>query len=216
MDTTSKTPDLLATTVAFVNCFDATTFGRTVRMTADEERRLRALLASLRDYGILLRASFEPALPDYGFGDVVNHLRRSVGAHIALAAGGPAVPGLEPEPVTVMPVWAFEPEGGNEDALLSSAPPWNCDLLVEALRDEDDDDPVPVRTVRQRFDRWADAAGQGEKLKAVRLPGRDGCYVLFAGAAAWGGGGGGAEHRRVGAPAVWPVPLPEVLKALRR
>ena len=32
-------------------------------------------------------------------------------------------------------------------------------------------------------DRWADAAGQGEKLKTVRLPGRDGCYVLFAAAA---------------------------------
>jgi hypothetical protein len=207
MDTTSNTADVRATTVAFVNCFDATTFGRTVHMTADEERRLRALLASLRDYGILLRASFEPALPGCGFGDVVDHLRAFVGAHIvkaALAAGGPAVPGLEPEPVAVMPVWAFQPEGGNEDALLSSTRLWNCDVLVEALRVEDDDDPVPARTVRHRFDRWADAAGQGERLKAVRLPGRDGSYVLFA-AAAPAGGPAAAEHRRAGASAVRPA-----------
>ena len=67
--------------------------------------------------------------------------------------------------------------------LLSSATLWGIDLLVEALRVEDDDDPTPVPSVRERFRRWADAAGQGERLKAVRMLGRDGCYVLFAAAA---------------------------------
>jgi hypothetical protein len=43
-----------------------------------------------------------------------------------------------------MPVWPFEPEGGGGDALLSSARLWGVDLLVEALRVADDDDPTPM------------------------------------------------------------------------
>ena len=89
---------------------------------------------------------------------------------------------MEPAPAAVMPVWAFEPEGGSEDGLLNSARLWNTDLLVEALRVEDDA-PVPVRTVRCRSNRWAAAVGQGERLKTVRLIGCDGCYVVFAAAA---------------------------------
>ena len=42
MNTAADTPDARPTTVAFVNCFDARTFGRTVHMTAREEGRLRA------------------------------------------------------------------------------------------------------------------------------------------------------------------------------
>ena len=82
-----------------------------------------------------------------------------------------------------MPVWPFEPEGGSGDVMLSSATLWGVDLLVEALRVEDDDDPTPVPAVRDRFRRWADAAGHGGKLKTTRLPGRSGCYLLFAAAA---------------------------------
>jgi hypothetical protein len=59
---------------------------------------------------------------------------------------------------------------------------WGTDLFVEALRVEDDDHPEPVATVRERFARWITAASQGEKLKTVRLPGRDGAYVIFAAA----------------------------------
>ncbi len=82
-----------------------------------------------------------------------------------------------------MPVWAFEPEGGSDDVLLSSARLWGSDLLVEALRVADDDDPQPVAAVRDRFRRWADAAGGRAALKTTRLPGRDGSYVIFAAAA---------------------------------
>ena len=67
MDTTTDAATARPTTVAFVNCFDATTYGRTVHLTPDEERRLRNVLAALRDYGFILEASFEPALPGYGF-----------------------------------------------------------------------------------------------------------------------------------------------------
>ena len=186
MDTTTDAATARPTTVAFVNCFDATTFGRTVHLTADEERRLRNVLAALRDYGLILEASIEPALPGYGFGDVADHLRATIGSPIAdaaLAAFERCVPATDPPPVAVMPVWEFDPDGGSEDVLLSSARLWGTDLLVKALRVEDEDDPVPVPAVRERFRRWTDAAGQAERLKAARLPGRDGFYVLFAAAA---------------------------------
>jgi hypothetical protein len=102
---------------------------------------------------------------------------------VALAAAERSVPAGDATPAAVMPVWAFEPDGGSEDVLLSSARLWGTDLLVEALRVENEDDPVPVPSVRGRFRRWADAAGQGERLKAARLPGRDGRYAIFAASA---------------------------------
>jgi hypothetical protein len=68
-----------------------------------------------------------------------------------------------------------------EDVLLSSATRWNVNLLVEALRVEDDDDPVPA--VREHFHRWVAAADSGTTLATSRLPGRDGSYVIFAAAA---------------------------------
>lgn len=155
-------------------------------MTADETERLRRLLAALREYGFLLPASVEPALPGYGFGDVVADLRASVGAHIvdaALAARHQPMGGGDPPPAAVMQVWAFEPEGGNEVVLLSSARLWGADLFVEALRVADDDDPAPMPSVRTRFARWAEAAGAGRPLSPVRLSGRDGSYVVFAASA---------------------------------
>ena len=57
---TSDISNVRPVSVAFVNCHDATTFGRTVHMTAYEERLLRGLLEALRGAGIVLRASFEP------------------------------------------------------------------------------------------------------------------------------------------------------------
>jgi hypothetical protein len=44
---TSDISNVRPVSVAFVNCHDATTFGRTVHMTAHEERRLRSLLEAL-------------------------------------------------------------------------------------------------------------------------------------------------------------------------
>jgi hypothetical protein len=155
-------------------------------LTAHEERRLRGLLGALRDAGIILTASLEPALPGCGFAEAVEDLRGSIGAHLvgtALAWSDCPVPGPDPEPAAVMPVWAFEPEDGSDDVLISSARLWGTDLFVEALRVEDDDHPEPVPSVRERFTRWIAAAGQGETPMTVRLPGRDGAYVIFAAAA---------------------------------
>jgi hypothetical protein len=173
MNITSDSANVRPTTVAFVNCFDATIFGRTVHMTAREERRLRNVLAALNDYGFILRASLEPAQPGYGFADVIDHLRATIGAPIAdaaLAAAERSVPAIEPPPAALMPVWAFEPDGGSEDVLRSSATLWNVNLLVEALRVEDDDDPVPVASVRDRFARWVAAAGSGPRWRPRGCP----------------------------------------------
>ena len=135
------------TAVALANLYDATTFGRTVYLTACEQRRLRAVLAAVQDYGFILAPSFEPAMPGYGFADIVAHLRASLGAPFAdaaLAAAERTAPDREPPPAALMPAWSFEPDGGSEDALLSSATLWNSHLLVEALRVAADDDPTPV------------------------------------------------------------------------
>jgi hypothetical protein len=204
METTSVAATARSTTVAFTNCFDGSTFGRAVYLTADEEQRLRNVLAALRDYGFILDASFEPVLPGYGFADVADHLRATIGspiADLALAATARSVPAIDPAPAAVMPVWPFEPEGG--DALLSSARLWGVDLLVEALRVEDDDDPTPVPAVRDRFRRWTDASGHGGRLKTPRLPGRGGCFVVFAAAAPARSptGGKGGVGRPAGTPA---------------
>jgi hypothetical protein len=186
MNTDSDRANVRPTAVAFANCFDATTFGKTVYLTAWEERRLRGLLAALHDCGFLLPATFEPALPDYGFGEVVEDLRAALGGPFvdaALAASDVPAQGSEPAPVALMPVWAFEPEVAGDDVLLSSATLWGANLLVEALRVEDFDDPTPVPSVRERFDRWAAGAGAERALAPVRLPGRNGCYVVFAASA---------------------------------
>ena len=70
-----------------------------------------------------------------------------------LAAAERTAPDREPPRAALMPVWSFGPDGGSEDALLSSATLWNSNLLVEALRVADDDDPTPVPSIRERFER---------------------------------------------------------------
>jgi hypothetical protein len=186
MNTNGETGDARPTGIAFVQCFDGTTFCRIVYMTAREERRLRGLLAAIHGAGLILRASYAEPFPGSGYEAVVDDLRQSIGAHIVdafLTSGGGGSASREPPPAAVMPVWAFEPEGDGEDVLVSSARLWGSDLLVEALRVEDDDDSQPVASVRNRFLRWADAAGGRAVLKTTRLPGRDGSYVIFAAAA---------------------------------
>jgi hypothetical protein len=101
MNNTSDAADARPVTIAFVNCFDATTFGRTVHLTPDQERRLRNVLAALRDYGFVLEASFEPVPPGYGFADVADHLRATIGppiADAALAAAERSGPSSDPAP----------------------------------------------------------------------------------------------------------------------
>jgi hypothetical protein len=169
-NTTMNTCDaanVRATSVAFTNCFDATTFGQTVYMTAHEESRVRDLLAALQDFGFVLRASFAPVLPGYGSGDAVGHLRTTIGAPIvdaALAAGDSYVSGSDPAPAAVMPVWEFEPEGGSGDVLVSSArllpghergARWSAGGLNEKLREAQ---PLASHLVEPRRRRAAQRA----------------------------------------------------------
>jgi hypothetical protein len=183
MKTSSHAAKLRPFAVAFAQTFDASTFGRTVVMSTSEERRLRTALLALQNVGCILSPSIEPVAPGCGFLDVIDHLRVAVGSQIVDLALATDSPSEKPAPAVLVPVWAFEPEGGSDDVLLSSGTIWGADLLFEALRVADDDDPEPVPSVRDRFRRWARAAGGGRTLTTTRLPGRDGSYVLFAAAA---------------------------------
>ena len=183
MDTNPETPRASVISVAFVNCHDATTFGRVVHVTAHEGNRLRELLRGLQQFGLILTPSLEPAVSSYGFGDLVGHLERLFGAQIlraALPPRGGFVMGSDPPPAAVMPVWAFEPEAGSEDVLLSSARLWGADLLLEALRLDGEEDAQPVAAVRKRFTGWAAAAGRRAGVAPMKLPGRSGSYAVFA------------------------------------
>lgn len=174
------------TTVAFVNCFNGTAIGRTVHLTEREKLRLCRVLMTLRDAGLILRPNFAPAHPGFGFAEIVELLRTQVGGPMvdaALAAEGPTYAGSDPDPVAVMPVWGFVPEGDSDDVLISSARLWGTDLLIEALRVEDVDDPVPVSSVRDRHAGWMCASGADRLVKAVQLPGQEGSYVVFAASA---------------------------------
>jgi hypothetical protein len=148
-----------------------------------EELRLRTALLALRNIGCILSPSVEPAAPGYGYGDIIAHLRSALGDQIVDLALATDSPGERPAPAVLMPVWAFEPEGDSEDVLLSSGTLWGADMLFEALRVIDDDNPDPVPAVLERFLRWSRAAGEGRTLTTTRLPGRDASYVLFASAA---------------------------------
>lgn len=111
-------------------------------------------------------------------------MRQAVGGRFvdaALSAASRPGLGSDPDPIAAMPVWAFESDRCGPDVMLSSARLWGTDLLVEALRVEDD--AAPVAAVRARYNRWLAAAGSGRFLRPVRLPGRPGSYALFAAAA---------------------------------
>jgi hypothetical protein len=183
MNTSNDIADVRHYAVTFAQCFDATIFGRVVVMTAAEELQLRNALLALQNIGCVLSPSIDPMAPVYGLRDIIEHLRTAVGSQIVDLALATVSPGEKPAPAVLMPVWAFEPEGESDDVLLSSGTLWGTDMLFEALRVVDDDNPEPVPAVRDRFLRWALAAGGRINLTTTRLPGRDARYVLFAAAA---------------------------------
>ena len=156
------------------------------RLSAQEKDRLRDLLGSLQDYGLILPPAFAAASDAFGFPDAVDLVRQAVGpifVDAALFSGGRPGPGSDPDPVAAMPVWPFEPERAGSDVLVSSARLWGVDLFVEALRVEDDEEAAPVPAVRERYARWLAAAGAELAVRPVRLPGRPGSYAVFAAAA---------------------------------
>ncbi len=171
--------------VAFLNCSDATVFAAELGLSREEEERVATLLGWLQDAGALLLPKQATPLADT-FDGLVAHLRGTVGATLVeagLTAGAPRAPSSGGAPVAVMPIWPFEPEGedpADPDVLLSSGRLWGADVLIEALRVGGPDNPVPVVTVRSRFDRWARAGGGGRLRAAVQPPGRTDWYVLGA------------------------------------
>lgn len=169
--------------ITFLNCENARLFSATVSLDGAEEASLRALLANLESYGVLLLPDAEPAGAGCDLGGVVGMLRGAFGEHVVNAALVPGPAAQAELPVAIMPVWAFLPEGEGEDVLLSSGRLWGTDLLIEALRVEDDDDPAPVVSVRERHEAWTKATPGNRHPRAARMPGRAGSYAIFAAAA---------------------------------
>ncbi len=172
--------------IALTTCSGATTVAMTARLTASEEERLRWLLRGLDGFGLILPFAVSAWPEALGYGRVVQLIADAVGRHFveaALAAGEPACVGEGPDPVAAVPIWAFEPEHGSPDVLVSSARLWGVDLFVEALRVEDDETGLPVAAVRARHARWLAAAGARRPVRAARLTGWPGSYAVFAAAA---------------------------------
>jgi hypothetical protein len=171
--------------VTFLNCGNATLFSAEVLMCREDEVRLGTLLSWLQDAGALLLP--QPAADGPGtFDGVLAHLRGTLGAPLVeagMAADGARAPTSGGAPKALMAVWPFESEGedpGDPDILLSSGRLWGVDVLIEALRVDGPDHPVPVRAVRPSYDRWVKAGGGGRLRVAVQPPGRVDWYVLGA------------------------------------
>ena len=171
--------------VAFLYCFSATFFSADIPMCREDEVRLARLLCWLQDVGALLLP--RPAAEDADtFDGVVAHLEKKFGSPFiiaGMAAGAGRAPMSGGSPVAIMPIWRLEPERndpGDHNVLLSSGRLWGGDVMIEALRVDGPDHPVPVLEVRPRYDRWVRAGG-GERLRvAVQPPGWTGWYVLGA------------------------------------
>jgi hypothetical protein len=113
-------------------------------------------------------------------------LQASVGELAFQAALGsePREPmGEKHVPSAVMPIWQLQPEGDDpkdRNVLLGYGRLWGADVLLEALRVDACDNPVPVTEVRPRFERWVRAAGCGRTRAVLQPPGEMGCYFLAA------------------------------------
>jgi hypothetical protein len=162
--------------VAFLNCFDARLFCAEVELTEGDQRRLDAALAWLQDAGVLLLPTPDQSDARLDADGVIDHLRATVGDHIveAALAADPDLPRASgPAPTAVLPVWPFETEGddpADRDVLLASGRLWGAEALLEALRVDEPDNPVPVLEVRSRFDRWVKAAGGGRMRVVTGSP----------------------------------------------
>jgi hypothetical protein len=67
-------------------------------MTEAEELQLRSAVPALRNIGSALSPSVEPVVPDFGFRDVIEHLRAAVGTQIVDLALATVSPSKKPAP----------------------------------------------------------------------------------------------------------------------
>jgi hypothetical protein len=184
--TEDETKAMRATRIAFLNCNDAALHVADVKLTEEERARVRAALAWLEHSGIVLVPRQHQGAAVRTYDVLLATLQASVGDLAFQAALGaePREPmGEQAAPCAVMTVWKLEPEGDDvedRDVLLGSGRLWGIDLLIEALRVEEPDDPLPAKTVRPRLERWVKAAGGGSLRKACRPPGEDGWYAVAA------------------------------------
>lgn len=176
----------LPVTVAFARCYNAAIFTTTACLTTAETAQFQDLLSGLDELGLIALPAISPApSATVRFEGVIAQLSDWLAPHVvdAVAATfGQARSPAPAAPTAIMPLWAFASDGGNDDVLVTTARLWGCDLHVEALRVESDEEPSPVPSVANRFARWRAAAPGAGDLATVRVPGRDGRYVIFASA----------------------------------
>jgi hypothetical protein len=183
--TTDPTRATRPVRLTYLNCHNATLFSADVWLCREDEARLAGLLHWLQDAGALLLPQLAKDGAK-GFDGVIAHLRGVFGApfvEAGMATDGPRAPMSGGAPVAVMPIWKLEPEGNDPEdhnVLLGSGRLWGGDVMIEALRVDGPDHPVPVREVRPRHDRWVRAGGGGRLRVAVQPPGWTEWYVLGA------------------------------------
>jgi len=167
--------------LAFIRSLDARLVVISVRLSALERKRLQQLLGILESSGHIILPRTYPVTTTLREPAVLTMLEDWLSPDVVGAALGaskyPFIP--SPAPAAVIPVWEFEPVDG-DDVLLATAQLWGSDLLIEALRVRDDEEPQPIGCAEKRFSQWRASAGGDGDLKTVRIPGRAGAYVLFA------------------------------------
>jgi len=184
--TEDETKAMRPTRIAFLNCNDATLHVADVKLTDGERERVQAALAWLEHSGNVLVPRHHQGARVHTYDALLAALQASVGELAFQAALGaePREPmGEQAAPCAVMPVWQLEPEGDDaedRDVLLGSGRLWGTDLLIEALRVEGPDEPLPITAVRPRLDRWVRAAGGGLLRSCCQPPGESGWYAVAA------------------------------------
>lgn len=176
-------PRASVTAISFARCYDAAIFTAAAELTAVEAEQLRELLGGLEGLGLVTLPSVAPmSVPSTGLRAVMVQLSDWLAPHVVKAVAATLGQQRSPlaPPNALMPLWPFEPCGDSNDLLVTTAQLWGCDLHVEALRVESDEEPRPVPSVAARFAAWRHAAPGHGGLATVRLPGREGRYVLFA------------------------------------
>lgn len=151
-------------------------------LSPGEARSLLRLLSGLAEVGLIILPKVQVSPWEEGAAavraDVAAYATEPLVAAVeAVQAGRASKPD---QPAAVMPVWPFAPDPEQPEVLLGSGQLWGVDVYLEALPVEDDDLPVPMASVAERFETWRRAAGGERPLATIRLPGRGDAYVLFA------------------------------------
>lgn len=169
--------------LTYTRANDARTFIAETYLTAAEVEHLERMLDRLCDLGAVpLYQCATPLSQANGLDATLHLLRRNLGQMVADAAIGatkfPFTP--TPRPQTVIPVWPFEADRDEPDAMVAHGVLFGAPIEFHAFRVEDDDLAEPVASLAERFHRWRSASGSRALLGTAAIPGGQGAYAVFA------------------------------------